>query len=342
MYKIVEHPLIKMKLSRMRNKNTDSRDFRSNLLELSQFMSFEVTKDLKLTTFEIETPIAKTNGYKLATPVVLVPILRAGLGMVDGFKLMIPQAAIGHLGLYRDEKTLKPVQYYCKMPDRIEGADVIILDPMLATGFSTIKAIDIVKTYKPKSIRVACVIAAPEGLKEVSKYDDSIQVFACALDEKLNENSYIVPGLGSDKINIFFLIYLSILIGISFLITLILSVVYNNYTILYGWMLNIPFILTAFILGIVFNNLVFKTFGQTSKKGVVAISILLYCVKYIVLLLGLIIGVVVNRVTNQEIFNIYALFSTAFVYPVSIFLGSMTYHIKLSISERKKKDKPNN
>jgi len=149
-------------------------------------------------------------------------------------------------------------------------------------------------------------------------------------------------NLFSDKINIFFLIYLSILIGISFLITLILSVVYNNYTILYGWMLNIPFILTAFILGIVFNNLVFKTFGQTSKKGVVAISILLYCVKYIVLLLGLIIGVVVNRVTNQEIFNIYALFSTAFVYPVSIFLGSMTYHIKLSISERKKKDKPNN
>ena len=203
MYKIVEHPLIKMKLSRMRNKNTDSRDFRSNLLELSQFMSFEVTKDLKLSTFEIETPIAKTNGYKLATPVVLVPILRAGLGMVDGFKLMIPQAAIGHLGLYRDEKTLKPVQYYCKMPDRIEGADVIILDPMLATGFSTIKAIDIVKTYKPKSIRVACVIAAPEGLKEVSKYDDSIQVFACALDEKLNENSYIVPGLGDAGDRIF-------------------------------------------------------------------------------------------------------------------------------------------
>ena len=110
MYKIVEHPLIKIKLSRMRNKNTDSRDFRSNLLELSQFMSFEVTKDLKLTTFEIETPLAKTNGYKLETPVVLVPILRAGLGMVDGFKLMCPQASIGHIGLYRDEQTLKPIQ----------------------------------------------------------------------------------------------------------------------------------------------------------------------------------------------------------------------------------------
>ena len=203
MYKIVEHPLIKIKLSRMRNKHTDSRDFRSNLLELSQFMSFEVTKDLKLTTFEIETPLAKTNGYKLETPVVLVPILRAGLGMVDGFKLMCPQASIGHIGLYRDEKTLKPVQYYCKMPKKIAGADVIILDPMLATGLSTIKAIDIIKTYKPKSIRVACVISAPEGLKALKEYDDSIQIFTCAVDEKLDENSYIVPGLGDAGDRIF-------------------------------------------------------------------------------------------------------------------------------------------
>ena len=203
MYKIVEHPLIKIKLSRMRNKHTDSRDFRSNLLELSQFMSFEVTKDLKLTTFEIETPLAKTNGYKLETPVVLVPILRAGLGMVDGFKLMCPQASIGHIGLYRDEKTLNPVQYYCKMPKKIAGADVIVLDPMLATGLSTIKAIDIIKTYKPKSIRVACVISAPEGLKALKEYDDSIQVFTCAVDEKVDENSYIVPGLGDAGDRIF-------------------------------------------------------------------------------------------------------------------------------------------
>ena len=203
MYKIVEHPLIKIKLSRMRNKNTDSRDFRSNLLELSQFMSFEVTKDLKLTTFEIETPLAKTNGYKLETPVVLVPILRAGLGTVDGFKLMCPQASIGHIGLYRDEQTLKPIQYYCKMPKKIADADVIILDPMLATGLSTIKAIDIIKTYKPKSIRVACVISAPEGLKALKEYDDSIQVFTCAVDEKLDENSYIVPGLGDAGDRIF-------------------------------------------------------------------------------------------------------------------------------------------
>lgn len=146
----------------------------------------------------------------------------------------------------------------------------------------------------------------------------------------------------SEKVNIFFLIYLSILIGVSFLITLTLSAVYNNYTILYGCLLNIPFIIAAFVLGIIFNNLIFKTFKQSRKGGIVVISILLYCTKYIVLLLGLIIGVIVNRVTNQDIFNIYALFSTALVYPVSIFLGSMTYHIRLSTSERKKKEKPNN
>ena len=146
----------------------------------------------------------------------------------------------------------------------------------------------------------------------------------------------------SERVNIFFLIYLSILIGVSFLITLTLSAVYNNYTILYGCLLNIPFIIAAFVLGIVFNNLIFKTFKQSRKGGIVIISILLYCTKYIVLLLGLIIGVIVNRVTNQDIFNIYALFSIALVYPVSIFLGSMTYHIRLSTSERKKKEKPNN
>lgn len=146
----------------------------------------------------------------------------------------------------------------------------------------------------------------------------------------------------SERVNIFFLIYLSILIGVSFLITLTLSVVYNNYTILYGCLLNVPFIIAAFVLGIIFNNLIFKTFKQSRKGGIVVISILLYCTKYIVLLLGLIIGVIVNRVTNQDIFNIYALFSIVLVYPVSIFLGSMTYHIRLSTSERKKKEKPNN
>lgn len=203
MYKIINHPLIKMKLSRMRDKNTNSRDFRAYLQELSQLMTYEVTKNLKVVSYEIETPITKTLGYKLTTPIVLVPILRAGLGMVDGFKLMMPQAAIGHIGLYRDEKTKKPVEYYCKMPARIKGADVIILDPMLATGHSIVKAIQMIKKFKPKSICCACVVAAPEGLKVIEKYDNKIPVFICAVDKKLDKNSYITPGLGDAGDRIF-------------------------------------------------------------------------------------------------------------------------------------------
>lgn len=203
MYKIIDHPLIKMKLSRMRDKNTNSRDFRAYLQEISQLMTYEVTKNLKVVSYDIETPLAKASGYKLVTPVILVPILRAGLGMVDGFKLMMPQAAIGHIGLYRDEKTKKPIEYYCKMPVRIKGADVIILDPMLATGHSIVKAIQIIKKYKPKSICFACLLAAPEGLKTLAKYDNKIPVYTCAVDKKLNKNAYIVPGLGDAGDRIF-------------------------------------------------------------------------------------------------------------------------------------------
>lgn len=203
MYKIINHPLIKMKLSRMRDKNTNSRDFRAYLQELSQLMTYEVTKDLKVVSYEIETPLSKALGYKLITPVILVPILRAGLGMVDGFKLMMPQAAIGHIGLYRDEKTKKPIEYYCKMPARIKESDVIILDPMLATGHSIVQAIQMVKKFKPKSIRFACVLAAPEGLKTLEKYDNKIPVYTCAVDKKLNKNSYIIPGLGDAGDRIF-------------------------------------------------------------------------------------------------------------------------------------------
>lgn len=203
MIKLLNHPLINVKLSRMRNKNTDSRDFRSNLVELAQFMSFEVTKDLQTERFDMETPIGKTQGYKLKNPVVLVPILRAGLGMVDGFKSMLPQASIGFIGMYRNEKTLLPVEYYCKMPDRVQGTDVIIVDPMLATGNSTAKAIEIMKRFNPKSIRVACCVGAPEGVKVVRELYPNIDVYLCALDEKLNENGYIVPGLGDAGDRIF-------------------------------------------------------------------------------------------------------------------------------------------
>ncbi len=203
MHKVINHPLIQVKLSRMRNKNTDSRDFNSNLIELSQFMAYEVTKDLEITSFPIETPITKTNGYKLKNAIVLVPILRAGLGMLDGFRRMLPQASIGFLGMYRDEKTLKPITYYCKMPKNIKGADLIIVDPMLATGNSTINAIDILKKYQPRSITVACVVASPNGIKTIDETYPDIPVYVCAIDQKLNKNGYIVPGLGDAGDRIF-------------------------------------------------------------------------------------------------------------------------------------------
>ena len=196
MFKILEHSLIKVKLSRMRNVDTDSRDFRSNLVELSQFMAYEVTKDFETKQFPIKTPLKQTKGYKLKDQIVLVPILRAGLGMVDGFKNMIPAAPIGFIGLYRNEKTLKPVQYYCKMPDSIKGAQVILLDPMLATGHSAAEAITIIKKYKPKRIKFVCIVSCPEGVNVITKAHPDVEIYTASLDEKLNKKGYIEPGLG--------------------------------------------------------------------------------------------------------------------------------------------------
>ncbi len=196
MFKILEHPLIKVKLSRMRNVDTDSRDFRSNLVELSQFMAYEVTKDFETKQFPIKTPLKQTKGYKLKDQIVLVPILRAGLGMVDGFKNMIPAAPIGFIGLYRNKKTLKPVQYYCKMPDSIKGAQVILLDPMLATGHSAAEAITIIKKYKPKRIKFVCIVSCPEGVNVITKAHPDVEIYTASLDEKLNKKGYIEPGLG--------------------------------------------------------------------------------------------------------------------------------------------------
>ena len=197
MVKVIKNPLINIKLSRMRNKNTDYRDFKSNLKQLSQFMAYELTKKLKTKTIKIETPLAETTGYTFDYDVVLVPILRAGLGMVDGFSEMIPQAKTGFIGMFRDEKTLRPVEYYCKMPDCVSKSDVIILDPMLATGNSLLEAVKLIqKKYKPHSIRAACGVAAPEGVKIIEKAIPNIDVFVCAIDKHLNKNGYIVPGLG--------------------------------------------------------------------------------------------------------------------------------------------------
>ncbi|MDR3163722.1 MAG: uracil phosphoribosyltransferase [Mycoplasmataceae bacterium] len=205
MSKIIEikHPVIIDKLSVLRNKNTTSRDFRTCLLEITQLMAYEVTKNQKLVSFSITTPIQKTTAYRLKDKIVLVPILRAGLGMVDGFKALLPDAAIGHIGLYRDEKTLSPVKYYAKFPDSIKGADVIILDPMLATGNSLVSAIDLIKERHPKTIKVACILAAPQGIKQVMKYHRDVMIFTTAVDQKLDKNGYIVPGLGDAGDRIF-------------------------------------------------------------------------------------------------------------------------------------------
>ena len=204
MVKQIKHPLINIKLSRMRNKHTDYRDFKSNLKTLSQLMAYELTRNIKTKTFKMQTPLAPMNGYNFERDIVLVPILRAGLGMVDGFAEMIPQAKVGFVGMYRNEKTLKPVEYYCKMPDCIASADVIVLDPMLATGNSLVDAVELVqRKFKPHSISAACVVSAPEGIKVVNKLIPKIPVYVCAVDKKLNEHGYIVPGLGDAGDRIF-------------------------------------------------------------------------------------------------------------------------------------------
>ena len=204
MVKQIKHPLINIKLSRMRNKNTDYRYFRSNLKTLSQLMAYALTRNSKTKTCKMQTPLAPMVGYNFERDIVLVPILRAGLGMVDGFAEMIPQAKVGFIGMYRNEKTLKPVEYYCKMPDCIHSADVIVLDPMLATGNSLVAAIKLIqRKFKPHSISAACVVSAPEGIKVVNRDLPKVPVFVCAVDKKLNAHGYIVPGLGDAGDRIF-------------------------------------------------------------------------------------------------------------------------------------------
>ncbi|WP_318031930.1 uracil phosphoribosyltransferase [Ureaplasma miroungigenitalium] len=204
MYKIIDHPLVKDKLTRMRKKETVSTIFRTNLEELTQLMVYEATKDLTLKNILIDTPVVdQATGFKLKNKICLVPILRAGIGMVDGVKRLIPTATIGHIGLYRNEETLQPIEYFKKFPHNISESDVIILDPMLATGGSVIAAADIIKKYKPKSIKFICIVASPEGIKNVQEAHPDVDIYAGALDEKLNEHGYIVPGLGDAGDRIF-------------------------------------------------------------------------------------------------------------------------------------------
>ncbi|MEE1320212.1 MAG: uracil phosphoribosyltransferase [Acutalibacteraceae bacterium] len=201
---IFDHPLIQHKLSILRNKETSSKDFRALVSEIATLMCYEATRDLPLEEIEIETPICKTTvnhicGKKLA----VVPILRAGLGMVDGITSLVPSCRIGHIGLYRDEETLQPVEYYCKLPKDIGERDVFVVDPMLATGGSGIDAVSQIKLRGPRSIRFMCIIAAPEGVEAFTKAHPDVHVYCAALDEKLNEKGYIVPGLGDAGDRIF-------------------------------------------------------------------------------------------------------------------------------------------
>ena len=201
---IFDHPFIQHKLSILRNKETSSMEFRALISEISTLMCYEATRDLPLEEVEIETPICKMtakhiSGKKLA----IVPILRAGLGMVEGISSLIPAARIGHIGLYRDEETLKPVEYYCKLPKDIGERDVIVVDPMLATGGSAIDAVSQIKLRNPRSIRFMGIIAAPEGIEAFTKAHPDVNVYVAALDEKRNEKGYIVPGLGDAGDRIF-------------------------------------------------------------------------------------------------------------------------------------------
>ena len=201
---IIDHPMIQHKLTIMRDRETGAKDFRELLKEISLLMGYEVTRDLPLIEVEIETPIChmkakKINGRKLA----IVPILRAGMGMVEGLQMLVPVAKVGHIGLYRNEQTHLPVVYYCKLPEDIQDRLVIITDPMLATGGSACDAIDMLKQRGCTNIRLMCLVGAPEGIAKVQAAHPDVDIYLAAVDERLNENAYIVPGLGDAGDRIF-------------------------------------------------------------------------------------------------------------------------------------------
>ena len=201
---VLDHPLIQHKVGMIRRKEVGSKDFRTIISEIAKLMCFEATRDLKLVDVEIETPICKTtvkelSGKKLA----VVPILRAGLGMVDGMLDMIPAAKVGHIGLYRDPATLEPVEYYCKLPADCDEREVFVVDPMLATGGSSVAAIQMLKNKGCKNIRFMCIIAAPEGVKRMKETHPDVDIYIAALDDHLNDHGYIVPGLGDAGDRIF-------------------------------------------------------------------------------------------------------------------------------------------
>ncbi|MBR0474181.1 MAG: uracil phosphoribosyltransferase [Erysipelotrichaceae bacterium] len=203
MLHVLDHPMIKHKLTTMRKIETGTKDFRQNLDEIASLMAYEITKDFPTRPVEIETPMGKCIGQELDKEVVLVPILRAGLGMVNGIQQLIPTAKVGHVGLYRDEETLEPHEYYAKFPKNIADSIVLILDPMLATGGSAKAAIDFVKKTGATQIKLVNLVGVQEGIDLVEKYHPDVDIYLAAKDEKLNEIGYIVPGLGDAGDRIF-------------------------------------------------------------------------------------------------------------------------------------------
>lgn len=201
---IMDHPLVAHKLTIMRDKNTSVKDFRELVSEIGMLITYEATRDLPLTTKEIETPLCKAEMPTLAgKKFAVVPILRAGLGLVDGVLRMVPSARVGHIGMFRDEETLEPHVYFCKMPKDIAERDILIVDPMLATGGSAEAAIGFMKEYGCKRIKLMVLLAAPEGIERIQKSHPDVDIYCGAVDEKLNENCYIVPGLGDAGDRIF-------------------------------------------------------------------------------------------------------------------------------------------
>lgn len=201
---VINHPMIQHKLTIMRDKETGSKDFRELLNEISLLMGYEVTRDLPLIDKEIETPICPMTAKAIAgRKLAIVPILRAGMGMVDGLRTLVPVAKVGHIGLYRNEETHEPVEYYCKLPEDIQERLVIVTDPMLATGGSACDAISMLKARGCRNIRLMCLVAVPEGIKKVQNIHPDVDIYVAAVDDHLNENAYIVPGLGDAGDRIF-------------------------------------------------------------------------------------------------------------------------------------------
>ena len=201
---VMNHPLIEHKISYIRRKDVGTKEFREVIGEIAQLMCYEATRDLKTKEVEIQTPIAKTTGRELdGKKLAIVPVLRAGLGMVDGMLSLIPAAKVGHIGLYRDPETLEPVEYYCKLPADCDEREIFVVDPMLATGGSSSAAISMLKEKGVKNIRFLCIIAAPEGVRRIRESHPDVDLYIGALDEKLNEHGYIVPGLGDAGDRIF-------------------------------------------------------------------------------------------------------------------------------------------